>query len=295
MRVLLTGATGLVGSHIARLVSPVHDLLLDTYESPTGLRNRNLECWREPYELDSTYPEVDAIVHCGAVVDPRGTIGFQKVFDTNVRGTLNLAKWALDRQIFFIHISGAIVYKYPYAKKIHENSQLGVSGLGGLYGLSKLVAEQALMSIGDSGLKLCVLRPTSVYGYKSNGVDLVSRFIRTAMNRENIRVYPPLTDSFNLVHAHDLARAVLGALSESVVGTFNIGQTKLVQISELAEACHHAVGHGKPIVGEGRDEVNEAKSLYMVDISHAQKNLRWSPIVDISTGVSMVVNGTYIL
>lgn len=168
-KVMVTGATGFVGSGLAKqfrergfeVVAPVRSQRASGTGPVVGEIDGHTD-WQ------SALQNVDAIVHSAArahimkdgAMDPLGE--FRKV---NVEGTLNLASQA----------GGAGVKRFVYLSSIKVNGEQTVKGSSfreedipapvDAYGISKLEAEQGLQKIArETGLEVVVIRPPLIYG-----------------------------------------------------------------------------------------------------------------------------------
>lgn len=294
-RVGLTGANGMLGRHLnAALnaegiyVSKVSRIADD------GVAEWNLAKWLTHEELDLLFPNVDAVVHAGALVKSEGEIEEDLMYNANVRATLNLAQWALDRDIPLVHISGAIVYENPFALMQVETAKTGWSGLGGFYGLTKLLAEDILLRLRQKGLKLALLRPTSIYGEGLDKAKMVSRFLSTAKDNGVIEIQEPITDGFDLVHAADVSSITLAALKGKCWKTLNVSSSGSISVVELAQACLDVAGSGRIAIKGKSFPDTPGKIMYSLDNSRAYNDLNWFPVIDIHKGLSMLLEGQHI-
>jgi UDP-glucose 4-epimerase len=174
LRVLVTGATGFIGS--ALLQSLDADGRFDVFG--TGRRQsdhvkgtaRILQVGELGAETDweCVLGGVDAIVHTAARVhqmdeSPEGAL--QRFRETNVAGTIRLADAAAQ--------SG--VRRFVFLSSVKVNGEMTKPGIAfdantipapvDFYGISKLEAEQSLQMIGSAtGMEIVIVRPTLVYG-----------------------------------------------------------------------------------------------------------------------------------
>ena len=291
-RIGLTGSSGMLGRHLRAAFKAVGtDVVAVSRSGADGSASWDLGDWLDMITLDELFAGVQAIVHAGALVQTSGQVDEARMFDANVRACLNLAKWAMSRSIPLLYVSGAIVYADPCAPLQKESAPLGWSGLGGFYGFSKLLAEDLMMRLRQQGLKLCVLRPTSIYGDGIGTNTMVSRFLSTAAINEVIELSQPVEDRVDIVHASDVSDAAVAALKHECWETLNISSGRPVSIIELAEACVAVAKNGR-IEIKGELPANY-KSLvkYSLDISRASERIQWQPRVDAHLGLTMLLRG----
>lgn len=295
-RVGLTGATGMLGRHLhAALNAAGADVVCVSRSSGDGVKTWDLATWLRHQELDELFPGVRAVVHAGALVQPTGEVDQARMFDANVRACLNLGQWALARDIPVVYISGAIVYADPYAPSQDESAPLGCSGLGGFYGFSKLLAEDVLVRLRQQGLKLALLRPTSIYGQGLDEAKMVRRFLSLAAADSVIDLIEPSADRVDLVHAADVAAATVAVLQRQCWDNFNVSSGDPVSIRNLAQACLDVTGSGRISISGHTQPGYRPKTTYSLEINRARERLGWEPAIDIHCGLDMLLRGQYLL
>ena len=291
-KVGLTGSSGMLGRHLHAVLQASGLEVVSVSRSGTeGSAVWDLSEWQSMEMLDGLFADAQAVVHAGAFVQPSGEVDEPRMFDANVRACLNLGQWAMSRDIPLLYISGAIVYADPHAPLQKESAPLGWSGLGGFYGFSKLLAEDVLMRLRQQGLKLCALRPTSIYGYGIDVDKMVSRFLETIARNEIIEVRQPIEDRVDIVHAADVADAALAALKKECWETLNVSSGKPVSIIELAEACVAVTGRGRVEVKGEKPKHYKTSVTYSLDISLAAEQIDWRPRIGLHKGLTMLMNG----
>jgi UDP-glucose 4-epimerase len=293
-RIGLTGATGMLGRHLHISLSNVGaEVVAVSRTALEGAAVWDLTQWLTQEELDELFLGVSAVVHAGALVKPSGEVKETRMFDANVRACLNLGQWALARGIPLVHISGAIVYADPMAEAQNEAAATGFSGLGGFYGLSKLLAEDVLLRLRQQGLKLAVLRPSSIYGQGQDEEKIVPRFLDCAAADHVIELIAPIEDRFDLVHAADVAAATIATLKHECWETLNVSSANPVSIEELAQACLEVAGRGRIAVKGHTPQTYQATVRYALDIGRASDLLGWEPVIDLRRGLNMLLHGQY--
>ena len=293
-KVGITGASGMVGRHLlAALFSRGVACAATSRQRPavlppeTSWASWDLEVWKSPKELDRLFPEVEAIFHVGASVPVPGASDFSSraIFDANVRSTLCLGEWAREKQLPIIFLSGSVVYSDPDRAGIRETDSTGGEGLGGLYGLTKLLSEQVLALLSRDGLKLCTLRPSSIYGYGLASRKMITDFLVRASQGKALELGPPVDDQVNLIHAADVAEAMLDALIHESWGVFNIGAPRTVTILEVAEACVFVVGKGRITILPGQAE-RPARVRFGLCSDMAYAKFGFTPKLSLQLGIN---------
>jgi UDP-glucose 4-epimerase len=294
-RVGLTGANGMLGRHLhVALHEAGAEVIAVSRTFKEGVADWDLAKWLPHQELDKLFSGVRAVVHAGALVQHSIEVDQARMYDANVRACLNLGQWALSRGIPLVHISGAIVYADPCLPNQDESAPLGWSGLGGFYGFSKLLAEDVLVRLRQLGLKLALLRPTSIYGQGLHEGKMVQRFLSLASADRVIELSEPIEDRIDLVHAADVARAVVAVLRRECWDTLNLASGDPVSIKALAEACLNVSGRGRIVIKGLTPNNYRPKVTYSLDISRANEYLGWVPAIGISSGLKMLLHKQYL-
>lgn len=251
-KVAITGASGMVGTYlIEEAIRRGIDLVCISRRAPlTSQKNwiqLDLADIPVPAKLDEIFSGVDAIIHAGAYVPkPNAIVDENHILKVNVNATFELSKWASEHNVPLVFLSGATVYKNAFESDINENSAQGLSNIGGLYGYTKFLAEQALnFYVGKNSSKFVILRPSSIYGMGLSADKLVMKFLLTAKRNEIIKVTAPVDDKVDLVHALDVAQACFSSLVNESWGVFNIASGRLYSYKDIAEACVKITGNGK--------------------------------------------------
>ena len=243
-RVALTGASGMLGRYVlVALASRGISAVAASRTRPKVLEpNAKWQAWdlthaRTEGELEGMFPGVDAVLHVGALVPHAGeSHPLSALLKANVEATFALGRWALKKRIPFVYVSGAVVYGETNESCIRETHSTTYQCVGGAYGLTKLLAEQVLAELEAEGLRLTVLRPSSIYGAGLYS-GMIKSFLNQAAAGKTIEVKPPAEDRVDLVHAADVAEAMLQALEQEALGVYNIASEAPATIIEIAQAC----------------------------------------------------------
>jgi len=291
--IALTGASGMLGRHVApALAAAGFQVIACARHNEWGAavseaRVWDLTQWRSFDELDALFEGARAIVHAGAMVPKPGEpFNDARMFDANVRACLNLGEWALDRAVPVVHISGAIVYASSDREGIEETAPIGYSGLGGFYGLSKLLAEDMFRRLQQRGLRVAMLRPSSMYGAGLAATKMLSVFLAIAAKGGSIELTPPVDDRVDLIHAADVASAVVKVLGAEIWDTFNLASGHSVSVLDIANACIAAAGKGKIEVQDAGQGVRRPSRRFCLNCARAERDLGWAPRIALEQGIA---------
>ena len=289
-RIGVSGASGMVGRHVLALLARHGIACAATSRTAPSMacawQPSDLREWTTPDQLDQVFPDVDAVFHVGAAVPVVGPLAAPVLMDANVRATLVLGQWALARGKPVVFLSGAAVYG-DGAGVAHESDPVSAMPAGGLYGLSKALGEQVLTYCAAQGLALTILRATAIYGWGLAETKTVPGFLARAHAGQAITLQPPADDRVDMVHAADVAAALLAALNAGARGVFNIGGPALVSFRELAETCCAVAGAGTVTVAPDPASRSPA-DRFAVDMSAAARAFGYAPRVGLSQGLTML-------
>jgi UDP-glucose 4-epimerase len=290
-RVGLTGATGMLGRHLhAALNAAGADVVSVSRTSGDGVIEWDLSKWLQHKELDELFSGVRAVVHAGALVQPKGEVDQAHLFDVNVRACANLAEWALAKSISLVFISSGSVYADPSADQLNEDSRLGANELGGFYGITKLLAEDVFARYRAQGLNVAVVRPSALFGSGGPREKMLYKFLETAVRGDAISLLPPVEDRVDFVHAADLSDAVIRILKRHCWETFNVASGAPVSIRELAATCVNAAGRGSCDVADGM-VTRPPLQRFFLNTNLAQRRLDWHSRITLRQGLAMVLAG----
>ncbi len=227
MKVLVTGATGLVG---ARLLPR---LVADGLECRAAVRRAGslppgvTEVVADLFDTDSlgsAVDGVDAIIHLAALFRSADT---DLIWKTNLDGTRNLIRAVQQHtpHARFIMASTAHVYGTDSARPGREDDT--AAELPQAYPASKLAAESALR---DSGLTWCIQRYGFVYGDQDGHLEALPGHAVAAGMHPAARM--------SLIHHRDIATAMRLALSGALDGQIvNITDDAPTSVYELVRAA----------------------------------------------------------
>jgi nucleoside-diphosphate-sugar epimerase len=169
VKLVLTGATGFVGSKILSLLNSYDVTIIG--RTKLSLSNKNNFYKAELNSTTDYLPallDADILIHCAArvhVMDENVADPLAEFRATNTAGTLNLAKQAAEAGVNrFIFIS-SIKVNGEYTLLNNPFRADDDMAPQDPYGISKAEAEQGLIDIAkESGMEIVIIRPPLVYG-----------------------------------------------------------------------------------------------------------------------------------
>lgn len=250
--VLVTGATGLVGSHAAERMQE------------RGVRTRALVRESADVEFlkglgvetavgdltdrDSLKPAVEGVtvvVHCAAKVGDWGpTDEYRSVNVRALESLLNEVK-AAGTVKRFVHISSLGVYEARDHYGTDESEQPSTKGIDG-YTLTKVEAEElVLRHVKENELPATVLRPGFIYGPRDRTV--LPRILEK-LKSGDVKFLGSGEQLMNNTYVGNLVDAVLLAIEhdESVGRVYNITDDRLVTKREFMRTIAEAAGYDVP-------------------------------------------------
>jgi nucleoside-diphosphate-sugar epimerase len=286
-RVLVTGASGLIGRHVLELLRGRVRLFAVSREArPTGdgvtwVRG-DLATPGGAAQLLSVV-EPTAVIHlAGAVRGDRSLEAVSPTLQGNLVGTVELLEAVTRAGVPRIVVSGSA---------LEEPVSLDPKWVPpSPYAVSRTASSMfARMFHAHFGTPVTVLRPSYVYGPWQLD-KLVPHVIRNAMRG----VSPELTSGDRLldfVYARDVAGAYIAALtSPSAIGaTVDIGSGRLARVRDVVEKLLELVGPEAPRALYGAVEQRRFEQDVEIDTEPAERTLGWSATTSLEDGLRNTV------
>ncbi|MHB8862340.1 MAG: NAD-dependent epimerase/dehydratase family protein [Pirellulaceae bacterium] len=238
-RVLVTGATGMVGSHVAKRLLDEGYLVRGMARSTSvraELEAADMEWFEadlsEPSSLPAALAEIDMVVHAAAHVGDWGPAELYRSINVVALEHMLTAAHREGRLERWIQISSLGVYPARHHYGTTEEVEADLAGLDG-YTRTKAEAEVLLKRhMEEYGFPAVILRPGFIYGRGDRHV--VPRLIERIAAGQ-MKLIGDGTRVLNNTYVENLSDAVLLALtSDRALGeTFNIRDERLVTRNEF--------------------------------------------------------------
>lgn len=246
MAVLVTGASGFLGSHVlARLAAsgiPALGLGRDAQRC-AALQAAGHRVIRhdlsQPFDatLDAELGKIDRIVHCAALSAPFGRLADFEA--ANVTATRNLLDFAARQRIGrFVHISSPSVC-FAFRDQLNLAEDAALPDPVNHYARTKREAERLVLAAPP--VHPVVLRPRGIYGAGDRA--LLPRLVKAAKSRP-LPLFRDGRACIDLTHVDDVVDAIMDALSAPQVAegqVFNVSGGEVLPVRRIAdEACARA-------------------------------------------------------
>jgi nucleoside-diphosphate-sugar epimerase len=229
-RILVTGATGFLGSHIAEVLVH-HSFMVRATVRPSSslkwLENLSIEKvnvnFNDEASLQKACEGVDIVIHNAGITRAKSDAEF---FEVNTEATERLAKAAIK----------AKVSRFIFISSLEARGPDGFTTAISSYGKSKLGAERRLSNL-QNDIEIILLRPAGVYGPRDT--DLLTLF---QLAKYGFLTVPATNGRLQPVHALDVAEAVLATINpKAQLGPFDISETNTYSWQDMAQKLEGAM------------------------------------------------------
>lgn len=306
MRILVTGAGGFIGSHLAEeLVRRGR-----TVRAFIHYNSRNNWGWLEESEfkqdieiytgdirdydsVKASLKGIEAVFHLAALIGiPYSYISPVAYIKTNIEGTYNICQAAREEGVArVVHTSTSEVYGTARYVPIDENHPLQAQSP---YAATKIGADQLALSFYRSfALPITVIRPFNTYGPRQSARAVIPTIITQSLSgQEEIKLgnLAPTRD-FNFIN--DTVNGFITAgLSPHTVGeVVNIGSGREISIGDLVNLAGELTGVKVRVQADAeryRPEAGEVERL-CCDYNKANRLTEWRPAYSLSEGLAITI------
>jgi nucleoside-diphosphate-sugar epimerase len=300
-RVLVTGASGFVGSHVVeRLLGHGAEVYAVTSSASSGAPSRLADVLDHIVLLEADVADVasvgavvsrsrpELVLHLAAFTHVgKSFTRIDETIETNISGTVNLLQALGGDFERLVYMSTADVYgdgPVPFRED-------GPVQPASPYAAAKYAAERFCRMFADAyGWPIVCLRPFNVYGPRQSPDRIIPELILSALGGRDIKMTTGgQTREFTFVE--EAAEVFVQSLVQpDVVGqVINIGRGDEVAIRDLASTVLGLMGN--PVqarFGELEDRPNEIWRMFG-DSSKAKRLLNWSPEVSLEDGLRTTI------
>jgi UDP-glucuronate 4-epimerase len=314
MNVLLTGAAGFIGSHLAERLCARGDNVIgfDNFDPfyPRAVKERNLASLRGhggfalvEGDLRSSADlaraldragAVDVVVHLAALAGVRPSLEQPVTFwDVNVVGTLQLFEALRARGIErVIFASSSSVYGQDSEPPFRESDPCArpLSPYAATKRAGELIAFGAYHL---HAMSVTCLRLFTVYGPRQRPDLAIHKFTRLIASGRPVELFGDGTSSRDYTWVDDVAGGIIAAVDQQArVGgpayrVYNLGGSQVTTLRELVDRIAAALG--RPAIIAARPEQPGDMRQTLADVTLARRELGYAPHVDIAAGIPRFV------
>ena len=251
MRIFLTGATGFVGHHVARVLAAKGAELRLLVRKCSSLSNlegiageTHVGDLAQPESLRSALSGCDAVVHVAAdyrlwTRDPAA------MYRANVEGTRGLLRLASEVGVArFVYTSSvATMHFRTDGQVIDEETPVSLRDMVGHYKRSKFMAEEQAIAAAQRGQEVIILNPTTPIGPNDAKPTPTGRIFVDFLNRR----FPAYMDTgLNLVDVAEVARTHADALIRGTPGRRYILGGENLSLKQILDRMSSVSGIASP-------------------------------------------------
>ncbi len=293
--ILLTGATGFLGSHLLRA------LLKNNYKVII-LKRSTSDIWRikkllnqgvviydvNMITLDKIFldNDIDIIIHLATLYSKLDdNVDIKGMFEVNITLPSQLLELGVEYGIKCFINTGTFFEYECLNLPIAENSKIKPLNL---YSKTKIAFESILKQYSNK-ITIRTLRIFSPYGEKDND-KLIPMIIQKALKCEKIFLSDGL-QKLDFIFVSDVINAYLGVL-ESIDSRYNyriynIGSGNTTSVREIVSIVEQQLE--KNIDKVWSNPIATDRPVVIADIKRAKKELNWQPEISIHQGISKTI------
>jgi UDP-glucose 4-epimerase len=251
MNILITGSSGLIGTHIAESFSKnteVEKIFCVDVAPPKTIENSKIEfnsidILSENAKLNYLLGKSDVIFHLAGAGDVNKIAqkpGLAKLYNYELTESLmmSIRYSRTSRLKKFVLASSTWVYKCCRDTLFNEESLLNPELAGDEYTYSKVVQElMCIETLEKLEIPYLILRYSLPYGYHTLRGFVISNFLRNAYNKRDLLVHFPGCQIRNFIHLDDILELNNILLRSKALNRriYNVCSQENVTILELAK------------------------------------------------------------
>jgi UDP-glucose 4-epimerase len=302
-RVLITGAAGFIGSHLAdRLAGTCALRLVDDFSVGSRDNLRQLEGAQDVEIIAADVTDTDRMADLVAGTDVVFHLAISCLrtslhdpflsHDTNAGGTLAVGLAARDAGVErFVYVSSSEIYGTALSVPMREEHPCEPTTV---YGASKLAGEHYALALWRTyGLPVSVVRPFNTYGprepWATSRAEVIPRFTLQLLNGRSPVVYGDGTQTRDFTFVDDTVTGLVAAAEcDALVGqVVNVARGGEASILDVAQRLCRVTGVDLPVV---RAEARPGDvRRHFADVAKARRLLGFRARIDLDEGLERTV------
>lgn len=284
-KVLITGATGLIGNELLALLMKDYECWIVGRRSPLSEKIHFIEQdISRPMDLRNFPEQIDYIVHL-AQSDGHNDLENNRegIFSVNVYGMIQLLEYGVKAKIKkFLFASTGGVYG-SLKETASEDERLTVNSTLNFYQNTKLCMEVLAQNY-QKYYNIITFRFFFVYGTGQKADMLFPRLIENIKKEETIYIGSLNDIKMNPIYKTDAAQCVFHALKDiHSTQIFNIAGMEIVTLGDIVKRIAKKMGMGVEIRYEDKGQRD------MIANTWKMQDLLWIPRITLDEGISKMV------
>jgi len=291
MRVLVTGGSGFIGSHVVDKLRE-HGVAVRVFDAVYPTFRDDIEFYQGSIldfeALRMALNRVDAVIHLAAVADVKDVLQEPHYSEAiNVRGTINVLEAVRrtgPRRV--VYGSTTWVYSDVAAERVDESTPLAAPNH--LYTATKIAGEYYCQAYSHRyGVETTILRFGIPYGPRARPSAVIPSFVGRVLRGEPLTIQGDGSQYRKFVYVEDLAEGTVLALKPGARNqTYNLDGHERITIRQIAETIQKIVGNVTVEYSPARPGDFAGKE---VSSRKARDELGWEPRTRFEVGVRRYV------
>jgi len=243
MKVLLLGAGGFIGSALTEKIAADDTNSIIAYGRsvvPGQYKRGNITYIRDEFRnINEHLPfpgDCDVIIHSVSSLLPVSD-NFNDEMRNVITPTISLLEHFKNSKKHFVFLSsGGAVYELNSREKLREDMPLKAYNF---YGLSKIMLENIFLFYRERyGTRVTVLRPSNVFGYRSNNIGLngiISTLINNCVSRTTTDIWGTGEAIRDYIHIDDFTDIVYKVAQKNLTGIYNVSSNNAKSVNEIID------------------------------------------------------------
>jgi len=292
MKVLVTGGSGFIGSHV---VDKLRDkgVKVRVYDGIMPLRRDDIEYYQGSIldwnTLGFAMNGIDAVMHLAAIADVNDVFSKPlKAEAINVRGAINVLEAAKNAKVGKV-IYGSTTWVYSEAESNDVDETTPLHAPSHFYTATKLAGEYYCQSYNKLyGLDVTILRYGIPYGPGARDGAVIPIFVKKALNGEVLTIAGDGSQFRKFIYVEDLAEGNALALKSIANNkTYNLDGIEKITIKQIAETIQKIIGNVKIEYVPARTGDFSGKE---VSSERAKEELGWVPKTSFNEGLKKYID-----
>jgi UDP-glucose 4-epimerase len=294
VRVLVTGGSGFIGSHVLDALAAagfqpvVFDLVPPRHHAPGTFPTLT----GDVTDREATRRAVrgcDAVIHLAAVADVNDVVADPvRAGRVNVHGTATILEAARREDVPRV-VYGSTIWVYADAAAEAVDEDASLARPTHLYTATKLAGEMYATAYDAMyGVSHTILRFGIPFGPRARPATVVPSFVLRAQRGEALSIAGDGRQTRQFVYVEDLAAGIVASLSPCAAGrTYNLVREERTNVREIADEVRRLVA---PVpIAFGRERPGDVH-IPLVSGERAAAELGWRPLVSFSDGLGRYVD-----